>query len=247
MKISVLERARRYLAKCRTAVSGQGGHNAMFYVAVVLVHGFELNEADALMLLQEFNQRCSPPFSGGELIHKIKSAANTFHPLPRGHLLRGEPSSGNPVSAKRMPAPPPKPKFQPDVLKRVANNAAAIKDVVRCLAERSPVKVDQQDSASVLRHLYARGSGENVLIFTDMRSQGQFLWSADRSDAIQQWHLPTGNEGVWFLAQPVHGGYFPNPRANGILSRRSEEAVIAWRWMVLESDEADADDWFRCR
>jgi hypothetical protein len=58
--------------------------------------------------------------------------------------------------------------------------------------------------------------------------------------------LPAGNDGVWFLPQPVSGGYFPNPRSDGNLSRRSEEAVTAFRYAVLESDEADADDWLRC-
>jgi hypothetical protein len=58
--------------------------------------------------------------------------------------------------------------------------------------------------------------------------------------------LPTGNNGVWFLPQPVSGGFFPNPRSDGNLSRRSEEAVSAFRYAVLESDEADADDWLRC-
>ena len=92
----------------------------------------------------------------------------------------------------------------------------------------------------------ARGSGEKVLIFSDMKSQGQFLWEADRSDFIQQRQLPAGNDGVWFLPQPVSGGFFPNPRSDGNLSRRSEEAVTAFRYAVLESDEADADDWLRC-
>ena len=144
MKLSSIERARRYIAKCLPAISGQSGHNATFYVAAVLVHGFALGEADALVLLREFNQRCLPPWSEGELIHKIKSAANAAHLLPRGHLLGGE--NGSPVSTKPLPPPPPKPKFQKDVLKRVANNVAAIKDVVRLLSERSPVAVDRQDS-----------------------------------------------------------------------------------------------------
>lgn len=30
------------------------------------------------------------------------------------------------------------------------------------------------------------------------------------------------------------------------MSRRSEESVTAWRYAVLESDEAGADDWLRC-
>ena len=30
------------------------------------------------------------------------------------------------------------------------------------------------------------------------------------------------------------------------MSRRSEESVTAWRYVVLESDKADGDDWLRC-
>lgn len=244
MKATPLERARRYIAKCLPAISGQSGHNATFYVAVVLVHGFALGEADALVLLREFNQRCLPPWSDGDLRHKIQSAATANHLLPRGHLLGGE--NGSPFSTKPMPPPPPKPKFQKDVLKRVANNVAAIKDVVRLLSERSPVNVERQDSASVLRHLYRRGSGEKVILFNVMESQGQFVWDADKSDVTQNHHLPTGENGVWFLPQPVSGEFFPNPRCDEKQSRRSEEAVTAWRYAVLESDEAEADDWLRC-
>ena len=246
MKLSPMERARLYAAKCLPAVSGQGGHNVTFHVAAVLVHGFALAEADALALLREFNQRCLPPWSEGDLMHKIKSAANTVHLLPRGHLLGDEANNGSPVPSKPMPPPPPKPKFQRAVLARIAHKVADIKDVVSFLAARSPVPVDRQDSASVLRHLYPHGSGEKVLIFTDMKSQGQFLWEADRSEAIQQRHFPTGNDGVWLLPQPVTGEFLENPRCDGKLSRRSEEAITAWRYAVLESDEADADEWLRC-
>ena len=244
MKLSPVERARRYIAKCLPSISGQGGHNATFYVAVVLVHGFALGEADALMLLREFNQRCSPPWSEGELVHKIKSAANAVHLLPRGHLLGAEAKNGSPVSAKPMPPPPPKPKFQKMVLARIANKVADIQDVVGFLAKRSPVSVHQKDSVQVLQHLYPSGTGEKILIFNDMKSQGQFIWEADRSDGSQT--LPTGNEGVWFLPQPVSGEFLPNPRLDGKMSRRSEEAVTAFRYTVLESDVADVDDWLRC-
>src|SRR5207247_384165 len=101
-------------------------------------------------------------------------------------------------------------------------------------------------SASVLHRLYARGSGEKVLIFSDMKSQGQFVWDADRSDVIQNHHLPTGRDGVWFLPQPVTGQYHANPRLGGKRSRRSEEAVTSWRFALLESDKAAPDDWLRC-
>ncbi len=243
----VIERARRYVAKCPSAVSGQAGHDATYHVACVLVNGFALGELDALSLLREWNQSCLPPWSEAELVHKVRSAANTVHLLPRGHLLGdGSRTNGTPHPGAERVVPPPKPKFQKTVLARIANKVADIKDVIGFLAERSPVPVDGQDSASVLRHLYPRGSGENVLVFTEMRSQGQFLWEAKRSDGIQQQHLPTGNDGVWFLPQPVSGEFLPNPRLDGKLSRRSEEAITAWRYAVLESDEADADDWLRC-
>jgi hypothetical protein len=251
MKISPLERARRYIAKCPAAISGQGGHNATFHVAACLVHGFALDEADTLTLLREFNQRCVPPWSAGELVHKIKSAANTVHLLPRGHLLGAGVESQiakrqSPIAMRLRAEKAAKPLFCPMVLKRIAAKAAGIGDVLAFVNERSPVRVDCQDSASVLRWLFRRGSGEKVVLFNEMKSQGQFVWEADKSDSIQNHHLPAGNDGVWFLPQPVDGEFHPNPRLSGKRSRRSEESVTSWRYAVLESDEADSEDWLRC-
>lgn len=243
-----IERARRYVRKCDPAVSGHGGHDQTFHVAAILVHGFDLPDSDALSVLREWNTSCVPPWNEADLTHKIKTARTASHQMPRGWLL-GECDGRRPATmAKSMPlpTPPSKPEFKPHTLKRVAAKANEIKDVVRFISERSPVRAETQDSASVLRRLYARGSAEKVLIFSDMKSQGDFVWEADRSDVIQNVNLPTGNEGVWFLPQPVTGEYHPNPRQDGKLSRRSEEAVTSWRYAVLESDEADAEDWLRC-
>ncbi len=251
MKIvtNTIERARRYVAKIAPAISGAGGHNTTFHVAVVLVNGFALNESDALALLIEWNRGCQPPWSESDLVHKITSAAG--HREPRGFLL-GKNTAGDfgesPKSTGRLPVLPRagKPVFKPETLKRVAGKAAHIKDVVRFIADRSPVRVESQDSASVLRRLYRRGSGEKVVLFNVMKSSGQFLWEADQSDVIQNHHLPKGPEGVWFLPQPVDGERHPNTRQGGKLSRRSEESITAWRYAVLESDKADADAWLRC-
>jgi hypothetical protein len=81
------ERARRYVAQIPGAVSGAGGHNQTFAVACSLVHGFALNESEALDLLREYNLRCSPPWSERELLHKVQSAAAAAHDKPLGHLL----------------------------------------------------------------------------------------------------------------------------------------------------------------
>src|SRR5436190_3741594 len=81
------ERARRYIARCPPAISGQGGHDGTFHVAAILVWGFALSEAEALMLLREWNRNCVPPWSETELAHKVRSAAAAPHSDARGHLL----------------------------------------------------------------------------------------------------------------------------------------------------------------
>ena len=52
------------------------------------------------------------------------------------------------------------------VLKRIAGKVEVIANVADFIRLASPVRVDTQDSASVLRRLYRPGSGEKVLIFS---------------------------------------------------------------------------------
>jgi hypothetical protein len=93
--------------------------------------------------------------------------------------------------------------------------------------------------ADFLAHAFREG--EKVVTFTNQMSQGQALWP------LQE--VPQGgDEGVWYLAQPVDGKEHPNPRSldeHGApkMSRRSEESVTSWRHLVLESDQANARDW----
>ena len=85
---SVTDRARQYVAKIPPSVSGYGGHNQTFQVALALVYGFCLTEPDAWTILCEYNNRCEPPWSEKELRHKIASAHNPRrHSKPRGYLL----------------------------------------------------------------------------------------------------------------------------------------------------------------
>lgn len=70
----VSDRAAKYLDRLPPAISGQGGHNATFHAACVLVLGFGLSAQDAYPLLCGFNQRCNPAWSERELWHKLHSA-----------------------------------------------------------------------------------------------------------------------------------------------------------------------------
>ncbi len=71
---SAFDRARKYLATVPGAVSGSGGSAHTFMVAQRLVRGFSLPATDALALMQEWNQTCSPAWSERDLVRKIDQA-----------------------------------------------------------------------------------------------------------------------------------------------------------------------------
>jgi len=83
-----VDRARRYVSRVPGAVSGQGGHQTTWLVALALVRGFDLPTEVAYELLAgDFNPRCEPPWSERELRHKVESAARDAT-AERGYLLR---------------------------------------------------------------------------------------------------------------------------------------------------------------
>ena len=98
----LIARARAYVAKMPPAIAGQHGHDATFKVALALIHGFGLSEEDAMPIIEEYSNRCAPPWSHKELEHKLDSAAQHARSgKPRGHLR----------AAQHRPAPvePPLP------------------------------------------------------------------------------------------------------------------------------------------
>lgn len=106
----VVERARKYLAEIEGAVSGQHGHDKTFRAACKIVRGFALPLSQALPLLREWNQRCQPPWSEKDLVHKIKDALKkknrTKDEGPIGWLLNAKERKGG---ARRGAPPPPPP------------------------------------------------------------------------------------------------------------------------------------------
>ena len=82
-----LERARRYLARVAPAVQGKNGSKTTFRAACVLVQDFALPREDARQLLQEYSNRCEPPWSQKELDHKLDDAIKTVDPGKLGSKL----------------------------------------------------------------------------------------------------------------------------------------------------------------
>ena len=232
----LVERARRCVYSMQPAVSGAGGHNATFAVACALVHGFALSISEAMPIMLEFNARCSPPWSERELDYKLRSADKASHENPRGHLVGEDfkPQVRKPeVGQAKQWAAPLKVNFDPVKLQTLAANWRGIVNLP-WLANRSVVDPATVSAGDFLKLLYTHPA-EKILCFTNQKSQGQALWPQEPA--------PQGSpDGVWYLPQPVSGELLPNPRT-GKPSRRSEESVQEFRYMVFESDEADAQDW----
>jgi hypothetical protein len=84
----LIRRASAYLGAMPPAISGQGGHNAAYAAATVLVHGFCLTAEEAFEILRrEYNPRCQPPWSEKELLHKVTDATTRSHSLEQGWLV----------------------------------------------------------------------------------------------------------------------------------------------------------------
>lgn len=247
-RLSVEERARLYLAKVdaprREPGDPQDSHAVVFSAALALYHGFALSESETLSLLSEYCQRSDRPWTDAELRHKVNGATSATTAKPRGHLLQGQAPMRRDSSSSSAPAPAPapprvdRPDFDPAKLREMAGKWRDVVDLV-WLANRSVQDPAQVTAAGFLQALYP--ATEHVLCFTTWKSQGQAIWPADK--------VPNeGPEGVWFLAQPIDGKYHPNPRnldkaGQPKMSRRSEESVSAFRYLVLESDTADMRDW----
>lgn len=248
----------------------QDSHALVFRIAIALVHSFDLGPARGGQLLTEYCGRSDTLWTSAEIDYKIRQAIAAKKEHRAGGLarwmlrkkglrtvFRGDGNGGRRVAYEPRFEAPGRLKFDLDKLRYEVRDVSSMVDE-KWLAEVSPVDVATCTTAGFLDALYR--PGERVIIFTNFYSQGQFIhWvgrggfrlagrpglSAVRSD------LPGGGpDGVWFLSQPVSGEWRPNPRSlddqgRPKMSRRSEEVVTAWRYLVLESDEAPPDLWLR--
>lgn len=77
-KPNTFAEARKAIGMMPPAISGSGGHAALFAVArTLLAQDFALSDPVAWKLLLEYNKRCEPPWSEKELRHKLDQARAT--------------------------------------------------------------------------------------------------------------------------------------------------------------------------
>ncbi|MEK7678423.1 MAG: hypothetical protein AAB676_21550 [Verrucomicrobiota bacterium] len=237
MGLSSVERARRYIAKCPRAISGQGGHDATYHVAACLVHGFALGEPDALALLSEYNRRCVPPWSERELRHKIESVSRADFREPRGCLL----GPGAVLGPQRRLTPRCTPAARPA---SPVEAAESFLKGFRCdeadLYNASPVALDGEprfDGALLVENLYAPGELVNLVTEyeTAMEKSGEIKarpvgWGITlERDALAARFRKSGSDsskgGAWLRMNPVDG--------RGV----ADANVRACRFALLESDK----------
>lgn len=103
--------------------------------------------------------------------------------------------------------------------------------------------------------------GDRILVFTDYRSQGNFLYQVGDKvyrlgrkpgmKSIPAHRFPlAGDSGVWFLTAPVTGKWQPNKnkkdkRGNIMPGRRHGDCCLRFPYLVLESDNLDPLIWLK--
>jgi hypothetical protein len=181
-----------------------------------------------------------PDVATQEVTRRIRESGGTFNQSKiQSQLRRAYEHAGNGPAEVGALVRPPKATYSPEKLKAVA---AKVPDVnAKYLFLRSPMPL-VRNSAMLLNCLYE--PGERALVFTDFQSQGQIVFEAGPAWSPP---LPTAAEdGAWFLINPIDGEYHPNPRQENKLSRRSEESITSWRYLLLESDVANPNEWLSC-
>lgn len=255
--MTIADRARLLLQKCvqPTQCGTQSCHNQTFRAASVLVWGFGLSVDEAMGLLGEWAAQGTHKWATYELKHKCESALDAHHKEPRGHLVN--------ESDERGDLPAYTPPAAVETKEREDYDKEALMKAVRSdwnvnmswLRERSPVDPRTVTADSFLDAVYE--PGERVMVFTELRGQGNYLrvvpenrwqgnWLLGKTQDVKPQPVKTlpggGPQGMWFLIQPTDAQWYPKPRSNG-LSRRTERSITAYRFMLLESDKAPMWPW----
>lgn len=213
--------------------TGGGVHPFLFHAACCCAEA-KFSDAEIANFLSEKTSDCGRPVPNREINAAIRDARRKV-----GYM------GGDDATDNRPPIPhaQPKRKYQPDKLIKVASRIDE-EITAEYLEARSRFTCWNRSPAGVLHKLYK--PGEKVVVFNDYYSQGCEVWEHPgiAGDLSTLDYLKSGQQGVWFLANPVDGTTHWNPREED-WSRRSEESVTDWRYGVIESDKAPKNLWLK--
>jgi hypothetical protein len=107
--------------------------------------------------------------------------------------------------------------------------------------QSSPVAVADITASEFLRRLYPKQAN---IIFTDQQSQGKLVWNESLPDQLVTSAIANNTEGAWIMVNPVNGKFLPIPRL-GKKSQRAEENLVAYEYLLIESDSVEMELWLR--
>ena len=148
-------------------------------------------------------------------------------------------------SHHRAPVPLTEIEFNPEKLKAITANIPQPHNCRHWLWERSPKRPETQNALSFLAHLYRDGEKVHIFDCMDTKTPERTITISQPMDCRVPAVIQVGGEnglGCWYLCNPVDGEWHHNPRVD-TMSCRSEESLTAFRYAVLESDQAPFDQW----
>lgn len=236
-----LERAFAYAKKCPPAISGNGGHDDTYHLACELINGFALNSADTLAVLVDWNMWCQPPWSLGELNHKVHCASNAKHKHPHGWRLRNNEQLGTFISP---------------VNKAVISGVPTSKEslTVPQLVKDSPVIHSPIPSAlsnptlALLKAAFLEGEGVSM-VDAVFGKDGKSIPSGSgivltREEWVNKLEARGGDPNKIWSSEDKPGGFIRlNPMRLGGSSTDAD--VTAYRHALLEFDTTSLDEQWR--
>ena len=105
----------------------------------------------------------------------------------------------------------------------------------------SPIPPADVSTSEFLRRLYG---GKHNLIFTLQESQGKLVWHDNVPDLEVDRIITNNTEGAWVMVNPVDGQSKPIERL-GKKSRRAEENLVSYEYLLIESDSVELELWLR--
>jgi hypothetical protein len=107
--------------------------------------------------------------------------------------------------------------------------------------QSSPIAVADITASEFLRRLYPKQAN---IIFTDQQSQGKLVWNETMPDLLVDNAITKNTEGAWIMVNPVNGKFLAIPRL-GKKSQRAEENLVAYEYLLIESDSVEMELWLR--
>jgi hypothetical protein len=188
-------------------------------------------------------------FTDQDIFNLVREATrNARRIVPDNEILktiatiRGTGASAHSATAE-------KPVYEPAYLEE---RAARLPDTVDAeyLAARSQYTVWNRSPVGFLHKLYRPGA--KVWVTTNEKSGDGLIWThtgaSQRFDELA--HLENGQPGVWFLTNPIDGELRAIPRLQTKwnpkgLTFTALECIVAWSFLLLESDQAPAHLWLK--